>query len=863
MLDTEQLFLRIHYMLVESCRNILGDRGRKLMLWLIFIQALAALLLLAHLHIEFSGKSACLDKHLEGVYRDFATRTATREAAEGRKTLREEGGGGVGGDNNQEGGGYINIKGMVTDQQRQNGDEGKHNHNSKSDLSGITSQYWEGKAPPPTQKDEDNTDLIIAKSLFLSDMDPWHNLIRVNIVDPPGSVEGEALEVKEDSHCTSSSSSGSEYSCTKGNNQQPQQKTTVTVLSDGRVVFSNNREKQGVEDSYFGLLSTDSLFAFMLYPFFQHHFYDPVYDFALKESCYLGLSDHARAKHNVNVVSINIPTNDSCLGTSLTRGMLNLLLGYDSVVLLNFFNHFKGRGFLYSLHHGSTYGMEECSMWHPSFDDSFLPDEDVPLWRFLMFKCQILFSSITLFVMFAVPLSIIVREAQIRLIQFSVVLASSAQPGNRSRNEYIGLLLHFTRCCTHLVVMVGITVLVAEFFFDDILALFMVMTIWLSEFFTLTCVRCRLTQVFWPKFYSLLTISFFLYYLRNPFSFTYLAWSTHFCWAHFISYYFFDRVELPAVEHNLITFSNPRYGLRRATIPAAYVEPVVRAVHRRTPLQQRTRLVFTRDPSRLNESEPLSQPTQPPTQDTVGDVPVSENSADRPSDSSATHPSAPVTTVNNANDTPTNAGTLNGHLRTNVSANEPPIPSWDVTSSSGNIEEVNANTNGSESSISNEMTTQEQEITNIGPGPEMNEPATTPNVEESTVGANDTSEQALPPGTAPPQTQAPEYEEYTPDISFVASIDGHQVQIAEQPPGAAQGGGPLVYPLGDEDSNIGNNNNSEASPSNSTGGNSRSGSAPTSLPVRGAGQCKHVIVPVAQRSHMHVHFVFERNNEQS
>jgi hypothetical protein len=66
------------------------------------------------------------------------------------------------------------------------------------------------------------------------------------------------------------------------------------------------------------------------------------------EKSFLQLSKKARIEHNITIFEITIPWNHKCFGEDMIKNGLNLLVGYETL-LLNEFLHFGNHsGYSYS-----------------------------------------------------------------------------------------------------------------------------------------------------------------------------------------------------------------------------------------------------------------------------------------------------------------------------------------------------------------------------------------------------------------------------------------------------------------------------------------------------------------------------------
>ena len=118
------------------------------------------------------------------------------------------------------------------------------------------------------------------------------------------------------------------------------------------------------------------------------------------------------------------------------------------------------------------------------------------LHKFVAFKTGVVFTTIFLFFTTTTLVSFTLRETQERMLKFTFLL----QHHISHRIPYAPLVFtHVVESLVFVPIMVGILFFLFEFFSDQILAFMVLSVVWLSEVFSVVCLRTRQSIRLFPK----------------------------------------------------------------------------------------------------------------------------------------------------------------------------------------------------------------------------------------------------------------------------------------------------------------------------------------------------------------------------
>lgn len=277
---------------------------------------------------------------------------------------------------------------------------------------------------------------------------------------------------------------------------------------------------------------------------------DPVYLFSLEKG-FLLLSDATRARHGINISNVTISVDDPCFGGSTMQLIIENIVGYDTIIMNNFAKLYKYKGYLRNVQSQELWNFHYAA----HFDVNSLPIEDI-----ILLKISVIFSSILVFFISTILVSLTQRELQFRITQLIFELAHSLR--NHSSIKRVAASF-FIQVVVFMMVTLAVFLTIAEFLNDRTLALMTFCLVWSCELFTTISVRTRVTMSYFPKFFMIFFLLYHIYLFLFPFGFYYVAFMALASVLQYMMYYFFNRCEIPALQDGLVTLANPRIGFIR------------------------------------------------------------------------------------------------------------------------------------------------------------------------------------------------------------------------------------------------------------------------------------------------------------
>ena len=107
----------------------------------------------------------------------------------------------------------------------------------------------------------------------------------------------------------------------------------------------------------------------------------------------------------------------------------------------------------------------------------------------------------------------------------------------------------------------GILFFLFEFFSDQLLAFLVLSVVWLSEIFSVICLRTYPTISFFPRAFFFYFSLFHIYFFSFPFGFSYLALFTAVLFIQHSMIFCWNNYEIPALESGVITALTLRVGM--------------------------------------------------------------------------------------------------------------------------------------------------------------------------------------------------------------------------------------------------------------------------------------------------------------
>jgi len=294
---------------------------------------------------------------------------------------------------------------------------------------------------------------------------------------------------------------------------------------------------------YFGEVSAASSLGKDLLPALE----PASYSFSLDRGILL-LSDGMLSNFGVEVRHVIVSADDECMGGSLLRGVLQSVIGFDTVVSNWFLALGGGRGFvrpgpapvagsarepaLIDLHRAAEFVAAAGSGSKTAGDTGV----------FIAFKFGVALTTLFLFFITTTLVAFTLRETQERMLKFTFLLHHHV----RHHLSYWALILsHMVDSLVYLPIMVGTLFFLFEFFGHDHLLAFVVLCIvWCGEVYSAVAVRTPSSIRFYPRFFLLYFAVFHVYFFSFPFGFTTLALTTSLGFQLHVMLHFWNQFEV-------------------------------------------------------------------------------------------------------------------------------------------------------------------------------------------------------------------------------------------------------------------------------------------------------------------------------
>jgi len=134
---------------------------------------------------------------------------------------------------------------------------------------------------------------------------------------------------------------------------------------------------------------------------------DPVYVYS-REKGYLYLSARRKEEHGVKTLNITLDSDDPCLFPG--HLLLEAFVGYDTVILNNIVGTLGGKGY--------AYNKQTYELW--SLNYIVHEAGTIRLDDFIMWKLEVAFRSIMIFIVSATLVSFCMKHIQIHIFQFTM-----------------------------------------------------------------------------------------------------------------------------------------------------------------------------------------------------------------------------------------------------------------------------------------------------------------------------------------------------------------------------------------------------------------------------------------------------------
>lgn len=272
---------------------------------------------------------------------------------------------------------------------------------------------------------------------------------------------------------------------------------------------------------------------------------DPVYEFAFEKGILL-VSRQARRSLNVTTRVVELSANDPCIGGPVTLSLMQEIVGFDTAVLNAALVVFSGEGFVRARHSGEMYPLAHAAEVYVMSNSL----EDI-----LLFKVGTFFTAFFMLFASSALVALVLRQTQQRMLAFTLSLQRHV------RNRLWLAPLVFTHLFESLVfvpIMLGALFFLVEFFGDQLLAFLVLISVWMSELFSIACVRTAVSLRIFPRVFLASYLLLHAYFLSYPFGYYYIAYVTSNLWVWYVMVALWDDHELPALRAGVITLATPR-----------------------------------------------------------------------------------------------------------------------------------------------------------------------------------------------------------------------------------------------------------------------------------------------------------------
>ena len=260
----------------------------------------------------------------------------------------------------------------------------------------------------------------------------------------------------------------------------------------------------------------------------------------------LTLPNRTSEKLGIKFETITLYESSSCLGGTLSRWALNII-GYESHVLNSLVLGTNGQGgYVLAEHSGEIHALSRASEVNRLSNNIF---------HGLLLKAGTLCSALFLVFSSSSLASFILAQTQQRMLRFTVALQ---QHVNTRRSVLPLVLTHLIDSVVFVPIILGVHFFLFEFFDDQLLAFYVILTVWTCEIWSITTCRTAESLKVFPRVFGLLMTWFHTYYLTYPFGYTFLCLITSVLGLLCCAFHLFNRYELPALQAGTISVIQPR-----------------------------------------------------------------------------------------------------------------------------------------------------------------------------------------------------------------------------------------------------------------------------------------------------------------
>ena len=271
----------------------------------------------------------------------------------------------------------------------------------------------------------------------------------------------------------------------------------------------------------------------------------------------LALSAPSRDQLGVTLHTLDLSSEDPCLGEPLTRGLLQRLVGYDMVIINALLAAAPGgastAGYVQVEQPAGSGGGERVHALSHAHDVPRMAVDG--LGTYAMFKAGTFLSAVFLLFATSSLASFILAATQQRMLRFTVELHETV----RARRPLAPLVAaHLLESLAFVPLMLGVLFFLFEFFGDQLLAFLLTLLVWSCELWSILACRTALSLTVFPRVFGASITSFHVYCLTFPFGYKYVALASVVSALSAAAWILWDTCELPALLRGDVSGAAPR-----------------------------------------------------------------------------------------------------------------------------------------------------------------------------------------------------------------------------------------------------------------------------------------------------------------
>ncbi len=301
----------------------------------------------------------------------------------------------------------------------------------------------------------------------------------------------------------------------------------------------------------------------------QAHIHMPLnaYYFSLEKG-FLMLPPSKRLQYNISSVNINI-NEVECFGSASGAWIMRNIVGEETAVMNWFLSVFNRQGYVSNSYSKEIFNLNiaprpivssssgQALGNSPSISTSTRNggEDRVSFIEQTLKKIGIVCTTVFIFFSTTTLVSFTLRETQQRMLKFTFFL----QDRISRRVPYGNLVFtHVIESVVFVPIIVGAHFFLVEFFSGQLIAFFVLSIVWISEVYSVICLRADASIKFFPSFFWWYFALFHLYFFSFPFGYTNTALITTALFLQHAMLYFWNQFEVPALECGDVSVIRPR-----------------------------------------------------------------------------------------------------------------------------------------------------------------------------------------------------------------------------------------------------------------------------------------------------------------